>query len=460
MNHQTLSSRQRLRSSQARQSTGSNSTSIAFTPRGVVTLTGVAAIVLAIVAGDRLVIAAELPTDTNQIESLGPAEAADLVASCPGVRLCLTPANHPGTSFEPGLALNGLQTLDPATARVLAGCNRFPMITLDGLSTLDSDTARALAAGSAGLSLRGLTRIDLPVASALARLAGSALVVNGPVDAEVARTLATFRGSGHPASVLGITGLETLAPDAATALAGFKGSTLLIGGLRTLDAGVARTLAAVNRDCLALDGLTTLEVDAAAALAEFPGKTLILGGLESLDAEAARALARFGGQTLGVGDLAVLDAEAARALGEFRGRWCFVGITAAADVPEIFAALGDRIYCPTTTVGGRTPLTLAIARAIADRPRQVDGLLPALTAFTDPDSVAIAAALARRQGSLALPNLQRVSPKTMAALLAKEDVEIPLIETLELIAEPDGGETDDLTIPEAVLKRQELQRRR
>jgi hypothetical protein len=90
----------------------------------------------------------------------------------------------------------------------------------------------------------------------------------------------------------------------------------------------------------------------------------------------------------------------------------------------------------------------------------VEGWLPSLTAFTDPDSVAIAAALARRQGSLALPNLQRVSPKTMAALLAKEDVEIPLIETLELIAEPDGGETDDLTIPEAVLKRQELQRRR
>ena len=430
------------------------------TLRLVTTRAGLAAIALAIVAGDRPAIAAELPADTNWIESLGPAAAGELVWRCPGVRLNLMPANHPVRSFEPGLSLNGLQTLDPGTARVLAGCQRFPMMSLDGLPTLDADTARALANGRAGLSLRGLTRIDLPVATALARTKGSALVVNGPLDADVARTLATFRGLGHPATFLGLTGLKALDADAATALAGFEGSALLIGGLRTLAAGVARPLAAVNRDCLALDGLTTLEADAAAALAEFPGNTLILGGLESLDAAAAQALARFGGQTLSLGDLSVLDAEAARALAEFRGRVCYVGIAAAVGVPEIFASLGDRISCPTATVGGRTPLTLAIARTIADRPRQVGGSLPALTAFTDPDSVAIAAALARRQGHLSLPNLRRVSPKTLSALLAKEDVEIPLLETLELSAEPDGGETDDLVIPEAVLKRQERQRRR
>jgi hypothetical protein len=33
-------------------------------------------------------------------------------------------------------------------------------------------------------------------------------------------------------------------------------------------------------------------------------------------------------------------------------------------------------------------------------------------------------------------------------LLEKEDVEIPLIETLELIPEPDDSPTDDFVIPE------------
>ncbi len=430
------------------------------TPRLATTLTGmvavaiVLAIVLAIVAGDRHATAAELSTDTNHIESLSPAEAAALVETCPGRRLNLLPPNHHQWAFEPGLPLDRLQTLELDTARVLARCNRFPLVTFDGLKTLDARVASTLASGIAGLSLRGLTRLDLPVATALARLRAPALVVNGPVDADVAGTLATFGGE-----LLGRTGQRTLDADTAAALAGFKGSGLLIAGLRTLDAGGARPLMAYRGNVLVLDGLTTLTADAAAVLAEFPGNSLVLSGLERLDAAAAERLARFDKQTLSLGDLSVLDAEAARALGEFKGTYCHLGIAAAAGAPELFAALGDRIRCPTETVGAQTPLTLAIARAIGDRPRQVGGSLPALTTFAGPDAVAIAAALARRQGPLALPNLKRVSPKTLAALLAKEDVEIPLIEMLQLIPEPDGGENDDLVVPEAVLKRQARQRR-
>jgi hypothetical protein len=77
-----------------------------------------------------------------------------------------------------------------------------------------------------------------------------------------------------------------------------------------------------------------------------------------------------------------------------------------------------------------------------------DGNLPSLAALDSPDSVAIAKALATRKGPLSLPNLKKISPKTLSALLEKEDIEIPLIESLELIPEPDGSPTEDFVIPE------------
>jgi pimeloyl-ACP methyl ester carboxylesterase len=76
-----------------------------------------------------------------------------------------------------------------------------------------------------------------------------------------------------------------------------------------------------------------------------------------------------------------------------------------------------------------------------------DGDLSSIVAIESPDSVEIAATLATRKGPLRLPNLKKISPKTLAALIEKEDVEIPLIETLELIQEPDGSPTDDFVIP-------------
>jgi hypothetical protein len=70
------------------------------------------------------------------------------------------------------------------------------------------------------------------------------------------------------------------------------------------------------------------------------------------------------------------------------------------------------------------------------------------------DSVAVAKALATRKGPLALPNLKKISPKTLSALIEKEDVDIPLIETLELIQEPDGSATEDFVVPEGFQARQ------
>jgi hypothetical protein len=70
-----------------------------------------------------------------------------------------------------------------------------------------------------------------------------------------------------------------------------------------------------------------------------------------------------------------------------------------------------------------------------------------------PDSVAIAQALATRKGVLLLRFLKKISRKTLAALIEKEDVIIPRIETLELIPEPDGSPTEDFVIPEGFKRR-------
>ena len=70
----------------------------------------------------------------------------------------------------------------------------------------------------------------------------------------------------------------------------------------------------------------------------------------------------------------------------------------------------------------------------------------------------VAAALATRKGPLRLRNLKKISPKTLTALIQKEDVEIPLIETLELIQEPDGSVTEDFVIPDGIGDRQKRQR--
>jgi len=61
---------------------------------------------------------------------------------------------------------------------------------------------------------------------------------------------------------------------------------------------------------------------------------------------------------------------------------------------------------------------------------------------------ATAKALTTRKGPLALPNLTKISPKTLSSLIGSNDIEIPLLETLELIREPDGGSSDDFVIPE------------
>jgi hypothetical protein len=105
---------------------------------------------------------------------------------------------------------------------------------------------------------------------------------------------------------------------------------------------------------------------------------------------------------------------------------------------------------------GRQPRLTVLSpevAAILAASRKWDGQLPGVTEFIAADSVAVAAALAKRPGVLALPNLKKISPKTLSALIEKQDVEIPRIETLELIPEPDGSPTDDFVVPEGFQQR-------
>jgi len=101
------------------------------------------------------------------------------------------------------------------------------------------------------------------------------------------------------------------------------------------------------------------------------------------------------------------------------------------------------------------PLTPQAARAYA---KLFGGVLPFLTTFDFPGSVETAKSLAARPGPLWLPNLKKISPKTLSALIVKEDAELPPVETLEIIAEPDGGPADDFVVPEGLRERQQKQR--
>ena len=155
--------------------------------------------------------------------------------------------------------------------------------------------------------------------------------------------------------------------------------------------------------CLPLPRLRSIDVETARALVGYRRGPLVLGGLVTLDADVAKVLATFRGGYLMLHGLKTLDVGAARVLAASQ-YW--------------------------------------------------DGLLPSLTAFESPDSIDIAKALAKRKLPLFVPHLRKISAKTLTALIEKRDVGIPLLESLELIPEPDGSPTDDFVIPDWLEQKQ------
>jgi beta-lactamase regulating signal transducer with metallopeptidase domain len=395
------------------------------------------------------------------------------------------------------LFLRGLTRLDAKTSEALSGHWRYiPLF----ITEIDVATAKALAAADWGsLELNSLTRLDADAAQALAEFRGDTLNLNGltKLDAESAKALAEFKGRGD----LELNGLTTIDVEVARALAGLKVGMLSLQGLTKIDAEAAESLAACTRLQGYFPNLTRLDAKAAKALTASDQVTIVTSRLTALDGETARLLVASRGGILGpdtsalvtldaeaaqvlaaskqwngnLSKLSRIDADAAKSLAEFAGFLTLDGLTKLdADTARALAAS----KCRTLKLGGLTTLDADTAKALSEFKGQslfLDGLtsldastakalaefnvpglaLPGITALDSPDSVAIAEALATRKGPLNLPNLEKISPKTLAALIEKEDVQIPLIETLELIPEPDGSPTEDFVIPEGFRQRQQ-----
>jgi hypothetical protein len=180
---------------------------------------------------------------------------------------------------------------------------------------------------------------------------------------------------------------------------------------------------------------------------------LNLAGLSALDARTAKVLAanpKWDGQ---LPSLTRLDADTAQALAEFKSAAFLLSLSGlnTLDVATANALAAAKRW--SGRLPSLTSLDAATAKVLAASPKW-DGQLPKITTLDTPDSVVVAKALATRKGPLSLPSLKKISPKTLSALIEKRDVEIPLVATLEFIAEPDGSETDDFIIPAWLEERQ------
>ena len=202
-----------------------------------------------------------------------------------------------------------------------------------------------------------------------------------------------------------------------------------------------------------LSSLRELSDDAAEALAGFEGTRLLIAAIPLSD-RALRALAGFPGSSLYL-VVPRLSDEAVRALTAFKGDQ--LSLAGLHEPPAGLADLLPELACKKLSLhpweyylGSRQPMTTADARLVAAYAARLGKtcVLPGITGFETPAAIEIATTLAASTGSLSIPNLKLVSPRTLTALIEKGNIELPPVEFLELIQEPDGSFTDDFVIPE------------
>jgi len=358
-----------------------------------------------------------------------------------------------GRTLGPTLRLDSLRILSPAAAEALAASS-ITYLELIGLETLSAGTARALARSKAFTgSLPGLTTLSADAAAALGTFTGNKsggdklnLFGLTSLDAASARGLAAFRGN------LELDGLTEIDAETAAALATYAGPKLSLRGLKTISADAAEQLAKAKAWDGGLSSLRSLSDEVAAALAGFEGKGLLISGVPLSD-RAVQALAGFRGSSLYL-IVPRLSGEAVRALATFKGdNLSFSGLE---EPPAELTRLLPEFACKKLSLhpweyylGSRQPVTTADARLVAAYAGRLGKtcVLPGITGFETPAAVEIANTLAASTGLLSIPNLKRVSPKSLTALIEKGNIELPPIESIELIQEPDGGPTDDFVIP-------------
>ncbi len=357
-------------------------------------------------------------------------------------------------NLGPTLRLDSVRSLSPEAAEALAASS-ITYLELSGLETLSAGTARALARSKAfSGSLPGLTTLSADAAAALGSFAGNKsggdklnFLGLTTLDAEAARGLAAFRGN------LELDGLTEIDPETAAALATYAGPKLSLRGLKTLSAETAAELAKAKAWDGGLSSLRSLSDEAAAALAGFEGKGLLISG-PPLSDRAVQPLAGFRGASLYL-VVPRLSDESVRALAAFKGD--SLSLAGLVEPPATLAELLPEFACKKLSLhpweyylGSRQPVTPADARLVAAYAGRLGKtcVLPGITGFETPDAVESAEILAAAPGSLSIPNLKRVSPKTLTALIENGNIELPPSESLELIEEPDGSFTDDFVIPE------------
>ena len=359
-----------------------------------------------------------------------------------------------GRQLGPTLRLDSLRSLSPEAAEALAASD-ITYVELIGLETLSAGTAKALARSKAfNGSLPSLTELSTDAAAALGTFAGSKsggnkLNLSGltTLDAEAARGLAAFKGN------LELDGLTEIDADTAAALAKYAGPKLSLRGLKTLSAETAEQLAKAKAWDGQLSSLRELSDDAAEALAGFEGTGLLIAAIPLSD-RALRALAGFPGSSLYL-VVPRLSDEAVRALTAFKGDQLSLAglhepLAGLADLLPEFACKKLSLHPWEYYLGSRQPMTTADARLVAAYAARLGKtcVLPGITGFETPAAIEIATTLAASTGSLSIPNLKLVSPRTLTALIEKGNIELPPVEFLELIQEPDGSFTDDFVIPE------------
>lgn len=356
-------------------------------------------------------------------------------------------------NLGPTLRLDSLRSLSPEAAEAFAASN-ITYLELIGLTTLSADTARALARSKAFTGdLRSVTTLSADAAAALGTFAGNKsgddklnLFGLTALDAEAARGLAAFRGN------LELDGLAAIDAETAAALAKYAGPRLSLRGLKTLSADAAEQLAKATAWDGRLSSLSSLSDEAAEALAGFEGKSLDLGPVPLSDGAVA-ALAGFRGASLGL-FVSRLSENSVRALAAFSGDR--LSLTGLEEPPAGLAELLPEFTCRNVSLhpwewnlGRNRPVTTADARLLAAYAARLGKtcLVPGISGLETPEAVEIAKILAASLGAFSIPNLERISSRTLTALIRNGNVELPPIEAIELIPEPDGGFTDDFVVP-------------
>lgn len=306
-----------------------------------------------------------------------------------------------GDDWGTALELPAVKELSPEVAAALARTKC--LVIVPALDALSVAAARALAAHEGvGIVLGGLTRLDPETAAALATLKS----LQGMLlpDLEVLDSVPLAARLAKQDHVF-LPKVKRLPPEIARALAPNEGGELALPGLETLPIDVAAILAASTFFGITLP--PAIEPEPAAALAGHNGP-LIVPGPQPPRAATATALARHPGE-IRLPGITMLPADVAAALEPHAG--VLVCTRLAELSPAAAAALAK--HRGGLWLGGLTTIDPQAARLLASCP-----------------------------GPLALPDLRSVSPRALAALVEKEDVELPPRESLQLVPEPDGSRDD------------------